>query len=615
MRDLFKAELLRFRVWAIALAAVNLLVLGFQTRLVDLAQQPLPVYQVYSLIYVIVGLLLGLYQMGSYRRPNHWLNLLHRPMPPWQVATALLASGAVLLAVAVVLPILMVAGWQEVMTARVVDLRHWLLALSALLLTLCGYLAGGYGILGGRRYAWSGVVLLILLLFSSATGAKALALQTLMLAWLAALIVIAFKPDLSAPPQRAPAVVTTALPLQMGLYGLLLLIGIAFELVWIMLGTHPLNAPTPPPGGYIEAERAEGRDLLIAGLAASHDPDAPLWREQVALSEVAQLDGGSMKLPTRNELTNLAPMEFDDGERRVRWVFSHDSMRFEGYSLADHRAGGVFGVGADNAAFASPPLPLGAMPPLPGEDTVLMGDDTLYHYSSQTGLAMPRVQLPAGEAFAGTPGMVGESLAVPSNRALYFFDGRDVLENDMVMTPRLRVPVPGAVANLGRTDLIELVDGYLVSFTYADRVHNEVVAPYQQLLRVHDNGQIDMLARRELRTDFPDIYSYRGWWLSPPLHALNRAAREWFGATADPVRAIARPPVPHSVIALAGILSLLSLLGAIWLTRHRSWSPTKRLAWIAACAVIGLPALLSLWLLYPDRVRPGELPAAQPAAA
>ncbi|MGH8085419.1 MAG: hypothetical protein ACREPV_09100 [Lysobacter sp.] len=619
MMDLFKAELLRFRVWTIALAAVNLLVLGFQTRLVDLAQQPLPVYQVYGLVYVILGLLLGLYQMGSYRRPNHWLNLLHRPMPQWQVAAALLGAAAVLLAVAVVLPILIVAGWQEVMTARVVDLRHWLLALSAMLLTLCGYMAGAYGILGGRRYAWSGVVLLILLLFSGTTGAMALALQTLMLAWLVALVVIAFKPDLSAPPQRAPAVVATALPLQMGLYGLLLLLGIAFELVWIMLGTHPLNAPTPPSGGYIEAERAEGRDLLIAGLAASHDPNAPLWREQVALSEVAQLDGGLMKLPARNELTNLAPMEFDDGQQRVRWVFSHDSMRFTGYSLADHRASGGFGVGASNVEFPSPPLPLGAMSPLPGDDNILLGHRTLYHYSSQTGLAMPRIQLSAGEAFAGTPGMIGENLAVISNRALYFFDGRDVLENDLVMAPRLRVPVPGNVANLGRTDLIELVDGYLISFTYADRVRNEVVAPYQQLLHVHDDGQVDAVARRELRADFPDIYSYRGWWLSPPLYTLNHAVGRWFGNAADPVHAIARPPLPRSVIVLAGALALLSVLGATWLTRGAAWSLPRRLAWIAACGVIGLPALLSLWLLYPERERSDVLSAAlsgvQPATA
>ena len=94
MKDLFKAELLRFRTWAIAAAAINVAVLGFMTRLVDLAQQPKLVYQVFALVYAVAGVLLGLYQMGTYRRPNHWLNLLHRPQHRLQVAAGLCGAGA-----------------------------------------------------------------------------------------------------------------------------------------------------------------------------------------------------------------------------------------------------------------------------------------------------------------------------------------------------------------------------------------------------------------------------------------------------------------------------------------------------------------------------------------
>ena len=38
MHDYIKAELLRFRAWAIGYAALHLVVLGFLTRVVDLAQ-------------------------------------------------------------------------------------------------------------------------------------------------------------------------------------------------------------------------------------------------------------------------------------------------------------------------------------------------------------------------------------------------------------------------------------------------------------------------------------------------------------------------------------------------------------------------------------------------
>ena len=82
MWNLFKAELLRFRAWAIAYFLLHLAVLGFLTRVVDLAQQPKFVYQVFAAAYALSGLLLGAYQMGSYRKPNAWLNLLHRPVPP-----------------------------------------------------------------------------------------------------------------------------------------------------------------------------------------------------------------------------------------------------------------------------------------------------------------------------------------------------------------------------------------------------------------------------------------------------------------------------------------------------------------------------------------------------
>jgi hypothetical protein len=151
MKDLFKGELLRFRLWAIAAAVIHVAGLGFMARLVDLAQQPKLVYQVFAMIYAALGLLLGLYQMGTYRRANHWLNLLHRPLHRLRIAGALCGAGGVVLAVAIALPILAIAGYQEALTARVVDARHWLLPVAALLIAACGYLAGAYAVLANRR--------------------------------------------------------------------------------------------------------------------------------------------------------------------------------------------------------------------------------------------------------------------------------------------------------------------------------------------------------------------------------------------------------------------------------------------------------------------------------
>ena len=255
MSGLFKGELLRFRAWALAAAAIHLVGLGFMARLVDLAQQPKLVYQVFAMVYAVVGLLLGLYQMGSYRRANHWVHLLHRPLHRLRIAAALCGAGAALLALALALPILAVAGYQELLTARVVDLRHWLLPLAALLVACCGYLAGAYAVLANRRYSAAAAMLPAVFLFAHASGFAALAVQVLVLAFLAVLVGIAFKPQLDETPRHPLALAATALPVQVGAYFLLWMLGIGFELGLTALGQHPLNGGRPAPDGYIQAGR------------------------------------------------------------------------------------------------------------------------------------------------------------------------------------------------------------------------------------------------------------------------------------------------------------------------------------------------------------------------
>lgn len=615
MHDLFKAELLRFRRWSVVGAVLHLLVLAFLSRVADLAQQPLLVYRVFGGVYVLAGLLLGLFQMGGYRRPSVWLNLLHRPLPSWRIAAALLGAGVVLLAVTVALPIVAIAGYQNGLTARVVDLRHWLFPLAALLIAACGYLAGACCMLGSRRYSSCALVLLVLLVASQAVGPLVLVLQTLALLWLAAMVLVAFKPDLGAPPRTLTATVITAVPLQMGVYLLILLLGFGIEMLWIMQGSHPTNMSVPPPGGHNETERMTPRQRMLAALSTSDAPQAPLWREQVALSDVQQIGTQVVATPVRNELTHAtaARMEFEDDERRVHWTFSHDRMRFEGYRVADGSRFGELGVGAKDAAFPAPAQVTGNLPALPKGDSVLLAGNTLYQYVSASAQAFPRIQLPVGETLAGvTP--VGESLVVSSDQALYFFDGRDAAASDVLLMPRQRLPIPGRRGDLRNVDLIELVDGYLVSFSFTSyATDNTGVPPYQSVLWLDDAGHVTTAARRKITYDYPALYRYKAWWPSPALYRLRVATLDLFSAT-DPLAATAPPPVPHRMQLLAGTLMLLSLLAAFWLLRRRALSTPARLAWLLACGVVGLPALASLWLLYPASEPPETPHKRQPAA-
>ncbi|MGN6111670.1 MAG: hypothetical protein ACTHOC_01445, partial [Luteimonas sp.] len=615
MKDLFKGELLRFRLWAIAAAVIHVAVLGFMARLVDLAQQPKLVYQVFGMVYAVAGVLLGLYQMGTYRRANHWLNLLHRPLHRLRIAGALCGAGGVVLAVAIALPILAVAGYQEALTARVVDVRHWLLPVAALLIAACGYLAGAYGMLANRRYSAAAALLPMAFMFSHAPGLAALAVQAIVLLSLAVLVGIAFKPQLDEPPRHPLAVAATALPVQVAAYFLLWMLGTGYEIGLTALGMHPLNGAQPAPTGYIAAGRMEPKERLLAGLASSRDADAPLWREQAALSDVFALYP-MRDLPIRGQLTGtMQPLEFDESERPITWTFSHDRMRFVGRGSLDGRPRGELGVGEGNAPFPGPAMPIGG--------GYLATPTVAYQYDEDQHRVFPRVRLPAGEVFAGMPEAAGENIAVLSDRALYIYPGREAANTLDVLKPVLRMPMPGPVGKLSSVELMELLDGYLVSFTYTNGAWSGEAEPYQQVMIVNSGrsdgtGHVRQVSRRALTYDLPLAYTMRSWWLSPALRELCLSVQELL-APRDPLGAGDIPPPPRNIVLLAAVLCMLSLLGAIVLTRRRIATPLARWAWVLACGVVGLPALASLWLLYPATERatapaPARMPAGAPVA-
>ncbi|GAB2665901.1 hypothetical protein [Arenimonas aestuarii] len=591
MRELLQAELLRFRTWAIAAAIVHLAVLGFFARLVDPLQQPDFVHAIVAGLYFVLGLLLGLYQMGSYRRPNAWLNLLHRPLPPGRIVAALSSAAGALLCLAVLLPLLLLVLGQWAWTARVVDLRHAALPLAAGLIAMGGYLAGAIAMLSTRRVAAFALVPPALWFASQASGVWALAVQVLVLAWLAAWLRVVFKPDLTAPPRTAAGQGLAAVPLAFGAYVLLVLASLGYQLGWMVLGNHPLNG-TPPAGGYVEASRADAGELLLAGLAGSEHAQAPLWRQQVPLSRLGSLSPEFTAFPLVHALTNPVLAEFDDADNRRRYTFSHDAGRFLGVNPVNREREGVLGVGETQQRFPSPPLLVG--------DGLMATAHALYRYDNDRQQIDVVLELPATETLAAPPAVAGESLAVLSDQALYLYDARAFRTGTAALAPRQRLPLSLDGARLARIDLMELIDGELVSITVGRGSIDGTGEAWQAVWHWPAEGSPQEVARRDLAPDFPQLLRHYEWWVSPTLSRARQALVQLF-ATANPLQAGGPGPRPAAAWLAAGLAALVAAIGSWAWGRRQALGRRARVIWVLVCLLIGLPGLLAQWLLYPRR--------------
>jgi hypothetical protein len=599
MREIYLAELRRFRTATLVLTGTHLATLAFCLRMIDPLQQREVFYQVIGAVYGLLGLLFGLYQMGSYRRPNLWLQLLHRPLHPRRIGLGLILASATLALIAIALPMWLALIGQDLLTARVVDSRHSLLPLATWLIVLCCYLAAAYTMLAPKRYSAAALMLPLLLLSSSASGWAALLVQTLVLSWLLLAVLDTFKPDLARPPEAVGGTVLIGFPLQLALYVLLVFAALGYQLAWIVVGTHPLNG-TPPVGGYVEATRAEAADLLDAALATRPSPDSALWRQQIRLADAYAVDADASGYPLRHQMTNISPTVFVDADQRVMWTFSHDSMRLQGVSLVDRSDQGSLGIGPEQSAFSDPPLAVA--------EGLLVTRSAIYSFDSEARQIDRRIPLPPGETLAGMPVPVGEALALLSDQALYFFEAREFARDLNDLQPRLRVPLSDAIGSLTRLDLIELLDGYLISQVYGRGSTDGPGSAYQILLRTDADGSSKLVAHRPLAPDFPLALRYYSWWLSPALSDLRSAAVKALGAP-DPLTQRAATATPDSMRALALSLMLFSALASVWLGRRQGLATVWRWAWISACVLLSLPALLSQRLLYSLAERPVTTPA------
>lgn len=588
MRDLMKAELHRFYVGALILAIFHCGLLIFLDRVEDTLQQPLLVYRLYLGVLSLVSLFFGAYQMSSYTQPVSWIQLMHRPTSGGRIGGAIMLAGLTLLALVVALPVALLLPFHAAFGNGMVESRHMLMPVGAFLVTATAYLIGVYIRVGPRIRAVAALLLLIWLYHTDASGIAAIFVQALAAITAFLLALGNFRPDPEA---------RMALPARLLGHGMVLLtiavvgtfiLRFVMQLGLMLLGAHPLNG-IPPAGGLVEASRSEGAALLVAGLEDANDQRAKFWSEQVQLSEVATLTPELTEAPQRFSITNLAGNSFDDDPAKLTWTFSHGDMRYSAIDQATRKRAIKI---AHSPRLQAPPI-------ASGDGKFIVAGAEIYSYDPGSRRFSRRVSLPQQEVFAAGPKPQWDMVALITDRKLRFYDQRAVTSGASDMLPMQEIALPQPIGDLIRIDMIELLDGYLISFLYGNDVANGRGQPVQELWEV-SASQPTRVGIRRLDADYPAVIRYADIWFAPLLNQV--------GETASELLAPPNPLTRHTVRDISAVLLVFALIvhtaaGFLcWLWAERvQLSSRKRIVWSLAGVAFGLPAPIALYLFEPRR--------------
>jgi hypothetical protein len=199
------------------------------------------------------------------------------------------------------------------------------------------------------------------------------------------------------------------------------------------------------------------------------------------------------------------------------------------------------------------------------------------------------------------PGVSGDGfLVTATEKALYFFEPRDLSRKTVRLEPWLKVPLPTEPRRISRVVLAELVDSALVSFVISTR--KEVRHPAEQIVveATFAEPAQRQIARRPLILGHAPWYTWSDFWISPAFHSAHdltwsQIAPHWAErVTWDDFRQSSAPPV---VRWLALATALLSALATFWLGRRRGLSVRESGGWTLGSLLLGLPGFLAFWCL------------------
>ncbi|MDT8399699.1 MAG: hypothetical protein RQ899_13910 [Pseudomonadales bacterium] len=603
MLNLFKTEMIHYWKWTTGFMVLHLLVLYYLNFLgVNLYKPPQAMLLLLGMM--IIALVGGAVQILLRRKPSEWAYLLQRPLSEKRIFLALAAAGCCHILIIALVPGLVMMIMQVGSSPYIIESRHFALLIFNIQPVLIGYFLGCFVAMSPNRlglFALAGALVFINVYMNSWIAYFA----PFMLAASMALAYLAFKADLSRPYRHPVALVLTELPIQFGLlWGLAMLMMIFLELQWAANGS-PTRDPRPGTDFYYLQMTPE--DKMQAALAASDDPRASFFSQQVTLGEITAVrQRERLSHPQRNQFPVLdSNLLLLDEERGIRWSFSHNTMLFEGRNINSNEAVGWLGSEgfAESRVSAKPFISV----PWVTANQFVISDDTLYQVDWNQQAFYTRYVNDQGGRFSDSLGVTENITTLLSEGSVFIFNSRELLDHDIALKPVAEMTLPVDEGQFGNfMHILELIDGYLVIDQF-NTSPTTIGADFDlygraelRLYYLAPGQETELISSMPLENTLEGVFVYNGLVLAPGMRLLSDL---FFGVMLNKqslARTLPMPfaTIPTAVLGLTVLVSLLSTAIVFILIRKTAMPKNIQACWLVMTLFTGMTALVSLLVGY-----------------
>ncbi len=592
MKVIIKSELARFKTWVLTFAVLHFLVLVLINSLTGLLRNSVVNLLMLGVLYIGSAALFGLYQFASYKKPNQWAYLIHRPLSAGKILNSLILVAMGLFTTVFIIPLAAFYVGLDLFSQQIVEPRHYMFLPFVFLLMVNFYLAACFAVLHPKRIALVTILAPFVFLFGFGKGFE-------LFAWLVGsgvvLLLMAqrvFKPDLNSNIDKPLDKVLTVYPIQLCLYySIALITFVGGEMLMYALNVHPYSNPAPDSYYQIYRNFSEPSAMKWT-LEGASEEDIDRFESQTEISEMDTIGYSMAEFPIRQQKNQPHVNDkngfFIDKERQIIWSFSHQQMLYKGSAARGQEPGWLGRNGIvddlsqvkDDDRFAAIPI---------AQDNVVITQTRVYFWDSKQQTLHLRYQLPSGEEFYSAPEYGKNFVGLFSNSAMYMFDKRRVTKNSDTMIPFARIELPRKVTDLLTPRVAELADGFLISFAFGDpRLAGSYINSENYLYFVDYSGESRLVNQRPFVQSVPAWHRYNDFMVSPAFAIVEQYAKH-------PGHFLKELETEGQLILFIVTLTIVLIATVILYWSRLSF--TNKVFWFIAAAIGGIPGIITLWFL------------------